>query len=138
MYVDHPTTDVAIASYRLYCTDCDRETVVRKAERFRDTNWKVTSLGQNKGTCPHCDPTTDVSELTDESEADEEPIDLQALDGIGQTAAENLTRAGYDTVEMIQRVKDRDLLEVDWVGETAVQSLKERANCLNSHPQDRW
>jgi hypothetical protein len=126
---------MTVTSYRLYCEDCDNETVVRGDESKRDTNWSVGSLINHNGTCPSCDPTVDLDEL---QKCDEyhESVDLLALDGIGQKAASNLERAGYDTVEKIAEASDEDLLDVRWVGEGGLLSLRERAKQLE--PQQRW
>jgi predicted flap endonuclease-1-like 5' DNA nuclease len=89
----------------------------------------------HKGTCPSCDPTVDLAEIN-AGEEYYESVDLQSLDGIGQKAASNLRRAGYDTVEDIADASNDDLLDVKWVGEKGLFSLRERAKQLD--PQLRW
>jgi ERCC4-type nuclease len=126
---------MSITSYRLYCDDCENESVVRGDESKRDTDWSVGSLANHTGTCPSCNPTIDTNRL-DEDEKEYESVMLQELDGIGQTAASNLRRAGYDTVEQITAASDTELLDVKWVGEKGVQSLREEVN--NIKPQERW
>lgn len=126
---------MSVVSYRLYCEECDNETVVTESERRRDTVWKVSSLMSNKGMCPSCNPTVNLDEL-DDGDAYHESVDLRSLDGIGEKAATNLERAGYDTVEEIASATDEELLDVSWVGETALRSLKQRAKTLD--PQKRW
>jgi len=126
---------MTVTSYRLYCDDCNNETVVRADENARDTYWSVGSLVHHKGTCPSCNPTVDLDELENGDEY-HESVELQALEGIGQKAASNLERAGYDTVENIADASDEDLLDVKWVGEKGLRSLRERAKQLE--PQQRW
>jgi predicted flap endonuclease-1-like 5' DNA nuclease len=89
----------------------------------------------NKGICPSCNPTVNLDEL-DDGDAYHESVELRSLDGIGEKAATNLERAGYDTVEEIASATDEELLDVSWVGETALLSLKQRAKTLD--PQQRW
>lgn len=126
---------MTVTSYRLYCDDCDNETVVRSDEDERDTYWSVGSLVYHNGTCPSCNPMFDSDELENDDEH-HESVELQELDGIGQKAASNLERAGYDTVESIANASDEDLLDVKWVGEKGLLSLRERAKQLE--PQQRW
>lgn len=126
---------MTVTSYRLYCEDCDNETVVRSDEDGRDTHWSIGSLINHKGTCPSCDPTVEIDELNNSHEY-YESVDLLALDGIGQKAASNLERVGYDTVENISESSDEELLDVKWVGEKGLLSLRERTKQLE--PQQRW
>lgn len=126
---------MTVVSYRLYCDECDAETVVRDDERERDTSWKVQTLFKNTGLCPSCNPTISLSEI-DNGEEYHEEIALRSLDGIGEKAASNLERAGYDTVESITQATEDELLAVDWVGDKALHSLKERTMQLD--PQERW
>lgn len=39
--------------YRLYCEDCDAETVVDEDD-LGDVDWRVTSLHFHEGVCPEC------------------------------------------------------------------------------------
>lgn len=126
---------MTVTSYRLYCDDCGNETVVRESEKRRDTHWSVNSLTHHNGTCPSCNPKVDISELEDEKEY-HEYVELQTLDNIGAKAASNLSQAGYDTVEAISKASDEQLLDVSWVGERALHSLKERT--MDLEPQKRW
>jgi DNA-directed RNA polymerase alpha subunit len=125
---------MAITSYRLYCQQCDAETVVRDNE-MDNTHWKIVNLPYNEGVCAHCNDVINVAELDDVDER-EEPIDLQSLDNIGASGAENLREAGYDTVESVAAASDEELLDVPWVGEKALFSLKEAAKAHS--PQERW
>jgi len=113
-------------SYRLYCDSCDAETVVRKDEQ-EASSWKVNSAGANDGTCPECriesvDTTPETPATPDWVEDD---LDLTALDGIGDTAAQNLTDAGYDSVEAITEASDDALLDVSWVGEKTLEGIRD-------------
>jgi predicted flap endonuclease-1-like 5' DNA nuclease len=66
----------------------------------------------------------DLDDLEDGEEY-HEVIELRKLDGIGDKAATNLERKDYTTVEKIQSLPDDELLAVDWVGQKALESLKE-------------
>lgn len=44
---------MSIVAYRLYCADCDEETVVRE-DKIDDSPWKVNTLAYNDGLCPRC------------------------------------------------------------------------------------
>ena len=118
---------MSVTSYRLYCNECSNETVVLEDEVRRDTHWKVESFIHHKGLCPRCNPTKDLSEIENRLEY-EEDIELESLDGIGDKAASNLRRAGISTVETVKELPDDRILDVSWVGDKALESLKERAN----------
>jgi len=125
----------SICSYRLYCTDCGNDDTVYKDQDRRDTHWKVKSLINHEGVCPSCNEMVDLDDLEDGEEY-HEVIELRKLDGIGDKAATNLERKDYTTVEKIQSLPDDELLAVDWVGQKALESLKERTMQLD--PQQRW
>jgi DNA-directed RNA polymerase alpha subunit len=125
----------SVCSYRLYCTDCGNDDTVYKDQDRRDTHWKVESLINHEGVCPSCNEMVDLDDLED-GEDYHEVIELRKLDGIGDKAATNLERKDYTTVEKIQSLPDDELLAVDWVGQKALESLKERTMQLD--PQQRW
>lgn len=124
---------MTVVSYRLYCNDCDEEIVVREDE-LDDSPWKVVSLHYHEGQCPRCNDAVSLEEIDWSPEPEE--LTLEELDGIGAKAAENLREAGYDTVESIAEASDEELLDVSWVGEKALFSLKEAAK--QHDPQQRW
>ena len=128
---------MSIVSYRLYCADCDEETVVRE-DKIDDSSWKVNTLAYNDGLCPRCaqTPRSADSQLASETESEPETIELEELDEIGAKAAENLREAGYDTDEKLVEASDEELLDVSWVGEKALFSLKEATK--QHDPQQRW
>lgn len=122
-----------VVSYRIYCNSCSAETVIRERD-MEDSDWKVESKIEHKGLCPKCNPAVDLSE-SDWSPPPEQ-IDLESLDHIGAKAAANLSQAGFDTVEAVEDASDGEILEVSWVGEKGLFSLREAAK---SHPpQQRW
>lgn len=124
---------MSIVAYRLYCADCDEETVVRE-DKIDDSPWKVNTLAYNDGLCPRCNDRVDLDDVDWSPEP--EVIELEELDGIGAKAAENLREAGYDTDEKLVEASDEELLDVSWVGEKALFSLKE---AVQAHPpQQRW
>jgi len=124
---------MSIVAYRLYCADCDEETVVRE-DKIDDSPWKVNTLAYNDGLCPRCNDRVDLDDVDWSPEP--EVIELEELDGIGAKAAENLREAGYDTDEKLVEASDEELLDVSWVGEKALFSLKEATK--QHDPQKRW
>lgn len=124
---------MSVVSYRLYCQDCDEETVVRESE-IEDSPWSVQTLAYNEGLCPRCNDTVDLEDVDWSPEPEE--LELEDLDGIGAKAAENLREAGYDTDQKLREASDDDLLDVAWVGEKALFSLKEATK--QHDPQQRW
>jgi len=124
---------MSIVAYRLYCADCDEETVVRE-DKIDDSTWKVNTLAYNDGLCPRCNDRVDLDDVDWSPEP--EVIELEELDGIGAKAAENLREAGYDTDEKLVEASDEELLDVSWVGEKALFSLKEATK--QHDPQKRW
>jgi len=128
---------MSVVSYRLYCQDCDEETVVRESE-MDESPWKVGTLTYNEGLCPRCSqtPSEADSQLASETEPELEELELEDLDGIGAKAAENLCEAGYDTDQKLLEASDDELLNVSWVGEKALFSLKKATK--QHDPQQRW
>ena len=59
-----------------------------------------------------------------DSEEMMETIDFENLDNIGETAASNLNDAGYETVGDVSRASDDELLEIAWLGEKGVESIR--------------
>ncbi len=120
---------MGIVAYRLYCTDCENETVITE-DGLDDSPWKISSLPYHEGLCPHC------SQIPSESVSKQEEVELEELDNIGEKAAQNLREGGYNTFETIVDASDEELLDVSWVGEKALFSLKE---AVQAHPpQQRW
>lgn len=124
---------MSIVAYRLYCADCDEETVVRE-DKIDNSSWKVNTLAYNDGLCPRCNDRVDLDDIDWSPEPEE--LTLDQLDNIGAKAAQNLREGGYDTVESIAEASDEELLDVSWVGEKALFSLKEAAK--QHEPQQRW
>lgn len=119
---------MTVVSYRLYCEHCDEETVLRESE-VEESDWTVNALAFNEGICPNCSERSEqLSEQT--------KLPLEELDNIGQTAAQNLREAGYDTEEAIAEADDDEILDVSWVGEKVLFSVKREAGELE--PQKRW
>lgn len=61
----------------------------------------------------------------DESADDRQAVPFDNLDNIGQTAADNLREAGYSTKGDVRGASDEELLDVSWVGEKGVTSIRE-------------
>jgi hypothetical protein len=125
---------MTVVSYRIRCEQCSNEEVIRERE-MDDTPWSVNSIASNSGVCPNCNDAVDLSEVA-ESDVYEHELELEGLDHIGAKAAQNLREAGYDTVESIADAADDGLLDVSWVGEAGLLSLKEAA--MQLPPQQRW
>jgi len=124
---------MAVNSYRLYCKQCDAETVVKKSDRD-NSYWRVLSLYSHKGVCPDCNG-TDLSKAF-ESDSESVEIEFEELDHIGAKAAQKLREAGYRTTEDVGRASDDELLSVDWIGDKGLFSLRKR---VKQHPpQQRW
>lgn len=124
---------MSIVSYRLYCDRCDEDTVV-KEDDLDDSPWKVNSLISHEGLCPSCNEQVSVEDT--EWSPEPEELELEELDNIGAKAAQNLREAGYDSTESIAEADDDEILDVSWVGEKALFSLKEEAK--QHEPQERW
>lgn len=112
---------MAIVSFRIYCTECDAETVLRK-DKETDSNWKVNNFYDQSAVCPDC--RRDISIVAKEDEEDAAEIIFEELDSIGVTAAENLRNAGFITTQDIETASDDDLLAVSWIGDAALESLR--------------
>lgn len=54
-----------------------------------------------------------------------EPVPFEDLDNIGATAADNLREHGFKTCNDIRQAEDDELLNVSWVGEKGVSSIRE-------------
>jgi len=54
-----------------------------------------------------------------------EPIDFEKLENIGEKGAENLRANGFETTTDIRRASDDELLDVSWIGEGGLKSLRE-------------
>lgn len=124
---------MAICSYRIQCEKCEEDTVL-KEDTIDDSPWKVKTLHYHKGICPDCNPMVDLED-TDWSPEPEE-LELEGLDGIGAKAAQNLREAGYDTEKKIVEASDEELLDVSWIGDKGLFSLKEATK--QHDPQQRW
>lgn len=124
----------SVVSYRLYCQECDNEEVLLE-ENVDDSPWKVINLNYHEGLCPRCNDAVSLSNL-DNGEQYAESLKLTELNHIGSQAAQNLREAGFDNSEAIAHASDDELLEVSWVGEKGLVSLKEAAHELE--PQKRW
>lgn len=53
-----------------------------------------------------------------------EEIPFEDLDNIGEKGAENLREWGYKTAGDVVSASDEDLLDVPWVGEKGVESIR--------------
>lgn len=61
---------------------------------------------------------------TNDSDSTGEEIELESLDGIGETGATNLIEAGIATDDDVRRASDEEILSVSWVGEKGLESLR--------------
>lgn len=70
---------------------------------------------------PDADPFAVTGEL---SEDEKKEVEFSELDGIGAKGASNLRNSGYETVNDVRMATDEELLDVPWVGEKGVQSIR--------------
>lgn len=52
-------------------------------------------------------------------------VPFEELDSIGESGADNLRKAGFETVADVTKASDEALLDVSWVGEAGVASIRE-------------
>jgi DNA-directed RNA polymerase alpha subunit len=112
---------MAVKSYRIYCTECSRDTVIRDAHISEHT-WKVLTKYKNTGICPVCNPAVDESDA--EFDDGQLSVPFTDLRGIGEGTASNLREAGFETRADIREVDDETLLEISGVGQTSLDSLR--------------
>ncbi|AGM11419.1 hypothetical protein M199_gp247 [Halogranum tailed virus 1] len=112
---------MTVVSYRIYCDECDRDTVIRK-DHVEEHLWKVNSLHQHSGLCPSCNDMVDeTAEDFDDSDFE---VQFEDLKGIGAGTASNLREAGYETRGDVRSASDEELSSVPGVGKTSLTSLR--------------
>jgi len=114
---------MSVISYRIYCDDCTRDTVIR--ERFIESTshpWKVNNKYNHSGLCPVCNPVIDE----DDSEFDDSDIELEleSLRGIGSKTAERLRENDIVTKKDVRSVTIKELQDIKGMGKTSIESLK--------------
>lgn len=62
-----------------------------------------------------------------------EPIEFEAIEGIGPDTAESLQRSGISVVSDVEKFSDDDILSVDGMGEKNLERLKQHVG-LNDEP----
>jgi hypothetical protein len=112
---------MAIVSYRIYCDDCTNETVIRD-DRMEDSPWAVNDKYGHSGVCPSCNPAVDAD---DEYARCHEEVEFEELDSIGDAGAENLRDEGFVTRQDVQDATDDEILDVSWVGEGGLESIRQ-------------
>lgn len=113
---------MAVVSFRLYCTECGDDAVIRKSE-FDETPWRVESPYRLEGVCPVCNPLVNEDNL-DGYDDDDVEIDFASLQNIGVVGAENLQSAGLVTKGDIRAATDEKILSVDAIGEAGLESIR--------------
>ncbi len=111
-----------VVSYRIYCTDCTNEEVIRE-ERMDDSPWAITNKYENKGQCPACNPAVAVDNDSGYSDEHQE-VRFEKLDNIGAKGASNLREAGIVTRQDVLDASDDDILDVAWVGAGGLKSIR--------------
>lgn len=111
---------MAVVSYRIYCDDCSNEAVIKESD-MDDHPWLINSKIQHSGLCPRCNPSAETDELSRENER----VPFEDLDNIGDTGAENLREAGIVTRQHVCNASDDEILDVSWVGEGALKSIRQ-------------
>lgn len=66
----------------------------------------------------------DAEPFTEVQPSGEHTIPFEELDNIGEQGAQNLREAGYVTINDVAQASDSDLLDVSWVGEKGVASIR--------------
>jgi predicted flap endonuclease-1-like 5' DNA nuclease len=62
---------------------------------------------------------------TDTGSSSGEEIQFEELEGIGETGANNLREAGIVTTDDVYTAADEDILNISWVGEKGLQSIRD-------------
>lgn len=62
---------------------------------------------------------------SDDTNADDDFDDFDAIDGVGAATEESLYDAGYTTYSDVAQSSDDELLDIDGVGETALEALRD-------------
>lgn len=114
---------MAIVSYRLYCTDCTNDKVI-KEDRMSDHQWKLKSKVNHEGLCPACNPNIDPNDDSEYARQHDE-VAFEELNDIGDTGAENLRDEGIVTRQDVANASDDEILSVPWVGEGGLDSIRQ-------------
>lgn len=114
---------MSVVSYRLYCEECASDIVLREDE-MADHEWKVVSKANHAGLCPACNDAVDLDEDSEYS-AKYKEVAFEELDNIGEAGAENLRAAGIVTREHVMEASDEEILDVSWVGEGGLKSIRQ-------------
>lgn len=112
---------MSIVSYRLYCTDCTNDEVIRE-DRMADHPWKLKSKINHEGLCPACNPSV---EAEGKYSRQHEEVNFKDLDDIGDKGAENLRNEGIVTREDVSNASDEEILNVPWIGDGGLSSIRE-------------
>jgi ERCC4-type nuclease len=93
-----------------------------------DSVWSNLSPSTNSGVCRSCNKTavSDDSDDSNDSDGAETELSFEQLDAIGESGASNLRAAGFVTVSDVKNASDEDLLDVSWIGEKGVQSIRQK------------
>jgi large subunit ribosomal protein L32e len=67
---------------------------------------------------------TDEAEAEDETADDDEPTELTDISGVGESKAESLREAGYESVQDIKTASQSDLADVDGIGMALAARIK--------------
>lgn len=59
------------------------------------------------------------------SSPSDDEMDFEELDGIGEKGADNLREAGFTTAADCRHSSDEELLDVSWVGDKGLASIRE-------------
>jgi|APHM01.1.fsa_nt_gi hypothetical protein len=115
-----------VVSYRIYCSDCSRDTVIREQFIGDDSHpWKVQNKRSHDGLCPVCNPV--INEANAEFDDSDIEIELTELKGVGQATADTLREYGIVTKGDVRSVTVDELRDLDGVGDTTIASLMNAA-----------
>jgi len=113
---------MGIVSYRIYCDECNNESVIRK-DLADETHWTINSWQQHSGICPACNDSIEAN-VDDFDDSDFE-VDFTQLRGIGAGTQDNLHEAGIVTRGDIRNASDEELSSITGVGSTSLASIRD-------------
>lgn len=112
---------MTVVSYRIYCEECPNEEVIRERD-MESSQWQINGKINHDGLCPACNPSV---EADGEYAKCHQEVPFEDLDNIGDAGASNLREAGIETRQDVNNASDEEILDVSWVGEGGLESIRE-------------
>jgi DNA-directed RNA polymerase alpha subunit len=117
---------MTVVSYRIYCDECTNQKVI-KERHMADDPWKINSEVNHSGLCPACNPAVDVDADSQYARQNEE-VQFEELDAIGQSGAQNLREKGIETRLDVSNASDEEILDTAWIGEKGLKSIRQEVS----------